>query len=176
MATTLSGGASTNSATSQSFVRVGLAPTVFLVWRVYSPLRSLLSHLTVKLVVQAGFGPANASVSDSCRNRAWRLDNGSGCVRRSCTSGKEPTKPICAVSLCHATLKFRWDMWELNPLSFPYHSRGGIVRMLMSFIAGITYFTVQPCPRLGFCAKIEQSTIWRTSPKDSWLRTGRFNN
>ena len=29
-------------------VRVGLAPTVFLVWRVYSPLRSLLSHLTIK--------------------------------------------------------------------------------------------------------------------------------
>ena len=28
-----------------------------------------------KLVVQAGFGPANASVSDSCRNQAWRLDN-----------------------------------------------------------------------------------------------------
>ena len=28
-------------------VRVGLAPTVFLMWQIYSLLRSLLSHLTV---------------------------------------------------------------------------------------------------------------------------------
>ena len=33
----------------------------------------LRPHL--KLVVQAGFEPAYASVSDSCRNQAWRLDN-----------------------------------------------------------------------------------------------------
>ena len=30
-------------------VRVGLAPTVFLVWRLYRPLRSLLSHLTIEI-------------------------------------------------------------------------------------------------------------------------------
>ena len=41
-ATTLNGGASIVSATAQSFVRAGIAPAVFLVWRVYSPLRSLL--------------------------------------------------------------------------------------------------------------------------------------
>ena len=29
-------------------VRVGLAPTLFLVWQIYSLLRSLLSHLTLK--------------------------------------------------------------------------------------------------------------------------------
>lgn len=29
-------------------VRVGLAPTVFLMWQIYSLLRSLLSHLTIK--------------------------------------------------------------------------------------------------------------------------------
>ena len=33
----------------------------------------LRPHL--KLVVQAGFEPAYASVSDSCRDQAWRLDN-----------------------------------------------------------------------------------------------------
>ena len=38
-------------------VRVGLAPTVFLVWRVYSPLRSLLSHLTL-LVAEEGLEPS----------------------------------------------------------------------------------------------------------------------
>ena len=44
-------------------VRVGLAPTVFLMWRVYSPLRSLLSHLTFKI-----FG-----WSDGTRTRVSRI-------------------------------------------------------------------------------------------------------
>ena len=42
-------------------VRVGLAPTVFLMWRVYSPLRSLLSHLTKNVLCSArrtGLEPA----------------------------------------------------------------------------------------------------------------------
>lgn len=30
-------------------VRVGLAPTLFLMWQIYSLLRSLLSHLTFKI-------------------------------------------------------------------------------------------------------------------------------
>ena len=30
-------------------VGVGLAPTVFLVWQIYSLLRSLLSHLTIEM-------------------------------------------------------------------------------------------------------------------------------
>ena len=50
-------------------VRVGLAPTVFLVWQIYSLLRSLLSHLTIKLVGVDGFGPSNAGVSDQCVNQ-----------------------------------------------------------------------------------------------------------
>ena len=30
-------------------VRVGLAPTLFLMWQIYSLLRSLLSHLTIEI-------------------------------------------------------------------------------------------------------------------------------
>ena len=99
----------------------GVEPPMFTTW--VTVLQTVLfGHLEKpynKLVVQAGFGPANASVSDSCRNQAWRLDNGSGWVRESCTAfvllveGKVQCDG--AVSLCHATLKFRWDMWELNP-------------------------------------------------------------
>ena len=41
-------------------------------------------------------------------------------------------------------------------------------------ISGRTQFIHKLC--LTTPIEIEQSTIWMTSPKDSQLRTGRFNN
>ena len=62
----------------------------------------------------------------------------------------------CCVPLsCHIEISL--GHVGVEPWSFPCYLRGGIVRMLMSFIAGITYFSVQPSPRLGILRKIEKS-------------------
>ena len=50
----------------QMVVRVGLAPTVFLVWQIYSLLRSLLSHLTFKLVGATRFELASHALKVRC--------------------------------------------------------------------------------------------------------------
>ena len=47
-------------------VRVGLAPTLFLMWRLYRPLRSLLSHLTL-LVTVTGLEPASHALKVRCK-------------------------------------------------------------------------------------------------------------
>ena len=40
------------------------------------------------------------------------------------------------------------------------------------FLPSCLFTGIEP----NLCCQIEQGTIWMTSPKDSWLRTRRFNN
>lgn len=67
-------------------VRVGLAPTVFLMWQIYSLLRSLLSHLT-----------KNGSWA-GIRTQDYRINSADGYHYRTHES-KNSSNPYAAVSL-----------------------------------------------------------------------------
>ena len=60
-------------------VRVGLAPTLFLMWQIYSLLRSLLSHLTLRFLVGAtGLEPASHELKVRCKTTLLRSNKWSG--------------------------------------------------------------------------------------------------